>query len=151
MRLRSPRDVWKKLKETFQSLDTAAVDAKLTRLRNIQMSNKETVVEYVNPLESLVHELFEAGHTISDLKKRRTLLCDIHNDFAVVEKVIQMSDKSFTDAVSQLNEEESFKKDGESNEIAIPTRHRWYGEMRRDKRECYKCGKMDISLGAGFR
>lgn len=136
----SPCDVRKKLKDTCHSVATAVMDVTLTSLHNIQMSNEETDVEYVNGLKSLVIKLSDAGHTISDLEKGHIVLRCIHKDF-VVTKVVRMSHKSLPDAVSQLIAEKSSRNDGVSNEIAMPTGHCEYGRKRHGIRECYKYGE----------
>lgn len=41
---------------------TASIDAKLLKLQNVQMSNKESIVKYVIRLESMINELFDTGH-----------------------------------------------------------------------------------------
>lgn len=79
----------------------AAIDAKLTKLQNIKVSDRQTTIEYVNRLDNLVNELHDAGHILSDLEKRHTPLCGLHEDFSVIGKVIKMSDRSPTDAASQ--------------------------------------------------
>lgn len=71
------------------------------------MYNKESIVEYVNSLKSLINELFDVGYSISENEKPRSVLPGLHKDFAVAAKVIQMSKIAFTEAVSRVIIEES--------------------------------------------
>lgn len=102
MQLQNPREVSKRLKQTYQSVVTAAIDAKLAKLQNIKTLDWESIIEYVNCLDHLVKELQDAGQIIMDLEKRCTLLGGLRDEFSVIGKVIRMSDKSFKDAVSHL-------------------------------------------------
>lgn len=86
MRLRNPRDVRKKLYNTCQSVATASIDAKLLKLQNIEMSNKESIVKYATRLKSPINELLEVGHSISENEKLRSFLRGLRQDFAVAAK-----------------------------------------------------------------
>lgn len=69
MRLGISYEVWKRLKETYKSVATAAIDAKPTKLRNIKTLDRESINEYVDHLGNLINELHDGdgGHIKSDL------------------------------------------------------------------------------------
>lgn len=78
------------------------------------MNNEETIVESANRLEHFVNKLYDAGHTTYDLEKRCTPLCVLQKYFAVVARVVRMSDKTFPDAVSQPIVQNGLRDEGET-------------------------------------
>ena len=126
MTLRDPAEVWNTLKSTFQKVSEASVDAKLTRLQNLQMNADEKVVEYANRLDMLVNELASTGHKVSEDEKKRSLLRGLRNEFEITTQVIRVTEKKYAEAVALLIIQEStssskdeckalvsFKKDSE--------------------------------------
>ena len=118
--------VWNTLKSTFQKVSEASVDAKLTKLQNLQMNADEKVVEYGNRLDMLVNELASTGHKVSEDKKKRALLRGLRNEFEIMTQVIRVTEKKYAEAVALLIIQEStssskdeckalvsFKKDSE--------------------------------------
>lgn len=114
-------------------MNSASIDAKLSKLQNIQMTNRAAIVDYVNRLQRLFNELYDTGHTISDMEKCWTLLGGLHKDFAIVEKVGRISDMAFTYAVSQLIVEKSSKDEAEMSKKAMPAQHRGCGGQNSKK------------------
>lgn len=87
------------MKKTVRSVAAAANEAKILKLKNIQMPSKDSIVEFTNHLVSLVNELLGAGHTVTEAEKRCALLRRIHTDFAVISGVTRICDKNFTESV----------------------------------------------------
>lgn len=144
MRLRNPRAVWKRLKETNQSVATAAIDAKLTKLRSIPMSHQENIIEYVNSLDNSVNELHDAGHVKLNFRLRRALLLGLHKVFPVIDRAIWMSDRSLNDAVSHLIVEKSFKDETDCQQKAKAANYQSQGSNLYNNPECYRCGKKGL-------
>lgn len=88
MRPKNSKDEGKKRKDTYQSTVTEYIDADLLKLQNTQISNKESIVEYVCRPNSLVKELFDVVHSMFESEKLKSLLCRLHKYFAVAAKVI---------------------------------------------------------------
>lgn len=74
MTLRKPEEVSGTLRNTFQAVLEASIDAKLTKLQQIRMDGSEPVMKYSNLIHSLLNELIAADHTIQKLEKKRALL-----------------------------------------------------------------------------
>lgn len=66
------------------------------------MTLVEPVVEYVNRVKRMIHDLSVIGQTISKFKKMRSILWKLHSEFDVISKVIGMTENSFSEALSQL-------------------------------------------------
>lgn len=50
MKHRNPLSVHKLLMKTYQSIAKSAINAKVMKLQNVEMSAKESILEYVNQL-----------------------------------------------------------------------------------------------------
>lgn len=109
--------------KTYQSVAAAAIDGRLMNLQKAQISTIESVVEDVNRLERLVSELSDAGHNVSDLKKRVTLLRGLHQEFEVILKVIRMSEKTFAEPVSHGRVGENSKEEQDKVDRAVIRRY----------------------------
>lgn len=140
MKLRNPREVCNTLKRTYQSVAEAAIDAKILKLQNIQMSSKESIVAYTNRLEAPLNELLDAGNTVSRAEKRRALFTKLLKDFNEISRVIRMSDKSFTESVSHLIIEETTKEEEEETERALLSGHQ---SQFKNGIKCHKCGRKE--------
>lgn len=69
--MRCTREVWNTLKVTLQSASEAEIDAMLTNLQNIKLAKRESVVEYSSLIMGVISELESAGHTVTNIEKRR--------------------------------------------------------------------------------
>lgn len=102
MTCRDPCELWNKLKKLFLSVSEASIDAKLTRLQNIKMTAKDSVLEYPNRSEGLVTELQKAQNQILELKMKCALFCGIRRELAITVEVIRLSKMDNNTAVSNL-------------------------------------------------
>lgn len=120
----------------------ASTDAKLRSFQCNQISNKDLIAEYLNRLESLVDEPFDSYQSISKHVKLRSLLRGLPKDFKIASKAIQMSDKTFAEAVSCLVIKKSTRDDEGENGKPSAARLHTQGELVcKKKREYYKCGR----------
>lgn len=72
MRLHNPREDWRRLKETNESVATTTIDAKLAKLQNIALTGRDSTVKYISRLKNFVNELRDDGQIISNLEKPYT-------------------------------------------------------------------------------
>lgn len=77
------------------------------------MSNKISIVQLTNKLENYVNDLVDIDHNISKNRKHCSLLRRLHQDLGVAAKVICMSEKSFSEVMSQMVIEESSREEKE--------------------------------------
>lgn len=91
MTCRGPHEVWQRLKKIFQTVSEASIDAKLTRLHEIKMAEKDCVIEYSNKIQNLLNELQAAGHSVSELVMKLALLRGLRNEISVTAYVIRSS------------------------------------------------------------
>lgn len=100
--LRDPKEVWDKLKEMYQTVSETAIDAKLMKFQQMEMTKGETVIEFANRIESIVNELAAVGHIIREMEKKRAILRGLTTDFAVAAQVIRTGTKKYSEAVADL-------------------------------------------------
>lgn len=81
--LREPISVWAKLRNIYQTVFEASIDARMIQLQNIEMLETETITQYSNKISNLVSELAAIGHGIAKSEKKRHLLRGLLDDFAV--------------------------------------------------------------------
>lgn len=147
MTMRDPRLIWGKLKKSYQAVSEAAIDAKLTKLQGVRMTQNEPVIQYSNKIENLVNELAAAGHIVTNLEKKRALLRGLREEFSVMCQVIRSTGKDYEEAVSQLIIHESSVEETKGSETkALLTsngnrEHHWKRDSKRPPRKCYTCGR----------
>lgn len=104
-RLWDPRDVWINLQDTYQSVGTSSMDAKLPKLQNIQMYSKESIVTYANMLKILVNQLFDVGRNISKSEKLFGLLRGQYQDFEVAASHSHVRKRIFWSSITVAHQE----------------------------------------------
>lgn len=72
--LRDPVEVWENLKENFHTASEAKIDAKLTKLQQMNMEHGDSIVRYAKKIEAVLNELAAIGHRITDLENKRVLI-----------------------------------------------------------------------------
>ena len=143
MMCREPREVWRKLKKLYQSVSEASIDANRTRLHELKMREKDSIIEYSNKIQNLVNELQAAGHSISELEMKRALLKGLRSEFVVTAEVIRSSGVYYSTAVSNLIIRESTMDDTTANkEQALSTKLKNHRKFNKHKsKEYYYCKK----------
>lgn len=132
---RCPRVAWAVLRDTFQAVSEAAVDAKLSQLQSVELEKGERIVEYSSRIVGLVGELQCAGHDVSDLEKKRALLRGLPKEYDVTVESVMASSHTYTEAVSRLIVRETRVREKEEiSPKALMTRDR-------ETRKCFFCGK----------
>lgn len=130
---RCPTEAWNKLRTMFQAVSEASIDAKLTKLQNIQMKKGEKVIEYSNRVEELVSELESAGHPTSVVEKKRALLRGLPTTFDITAETCMGGDFDYDESVAKLIVRETrIIQVDENCETALA--------MKQGKK-CFKCGK----------
>lgn len=161
-KVRCPTEAWNKLRTMFQAVSEASIDAKLTKLQNIQMAKGEKVIEYSNRVEELVSELESAGHHTSGVEKKRALLRGLPSTFDITAETIMGVNFAYDEAVAklvvretrivQVDEKSEFalamketKKCficGKAGHIAKNCWNNNQGKENKKKRRCFKCNKV---------
>lgn len=122
--IRCPEGTWHKLRSMFLAVLKAAVDAKITRLQNIQLEKREKILNYSNRVIELIIELDVAGHNVNRFEQKRALLCSLPSAYEVTAEHILESNFSFEDAFARLIVRESrILQNDKLSEVVSQMRH----------------------------
>lgn len=136
--LRSLMQVRDDLKDMFESVSKASIDALLIQLQNFRMKPDERIMSYVNRLVEIENKLVSIGHRVDNEEKLRALLRGLRSEFGVTAKVVRVTDKTFSEAVSQLVVDEgTIVVDEKSTPVGEPTQ----ALPVMGKFTCYHCGR----------
>ena len=144
MNLRDPIEIWRTLRETFQSVSEASIDAYLSRYQNLKMKGSEGVMDYVNRLKMVENQLYDIGHLLSDADKKRALLRGLREEYKVTAEVVRVTGKTLSEAIAQLimvelslqNDAEDARLGTESHKALSSTEH-----QLTDSKQCSHCGR----------
>lgn len=74
-----------RLMEVYQPLSNAGINAKISRLQQINMGPNESVIIYSRRIDGLVIELKSAGHHVLGLEMKKALLRKLIDSFTVID------------------------------------------------------------------
>lgn len=127
--IRNLREICKMWKSTFHLVVDAVIDTKIMNHKTHKtlrcMYEQEYVVKFENRPDYLENELLDKGQSIKDYEKQQIHFHEMLEDFEdIVAKVVGMSGKIFTKAVSHLIFEEYSQKQEESKGTCIGHRRK---------------------------
>ena len=140
--LRDPRTIWLRLEETYQKISRASIDAYLLQYQELRMATGEKIMEFVNRLQDVENKLIGIGQLLSEDDKRRCLLRGLRSEFAITAEVIRGTDKSISDAISQLLVFEASQiQEGKANETVNVQDDTVRALAANSVKECDHCGR----------
>ena len=116
--IKEPSEVWEKLKDTYESVSKAHLDAYIAQLQVIRMKSTEKIMDLVNLIKTLENKLESIGHIVEPDETRRILLRGVREENSIYVQVIRSSGLSFNKAGSGLItfEAEAQVKEGIDND-----------------------------------
>lgn len=90
------------LRETFQTVSESAINAKLFRLQALILKHGEHILEYSNRLVDLIGKLEGAGHSVTMVEQKRTLLRGLLKEYEATVDAIMVMKHKYNQAVAKL-------------------------------------------------
>lgn len=103
------------------ALSDAPIDSKLTELQSIKLKTGRKIVELSSWILEFFKEIDSAGHSVSILKQKRTLLRALPKEYDVTVEFAMNANCDYHQAVAKLIVRESriIKQDNASNTALI--------------------------------
>lgn len=100
--VKCPRNEWTTLKEMFESVGEASIDAKTLQLQAVVIRKGEDIVNYSRQIQGLVSELEIAGHVVSEMAQKQALFRGLPEDYEVTVELVITFKHIYIEAFSKL-------------------------------------------------
>lgn len=139
--VRCPHHACVTMREMFQTVSEAAIDAELSKLQALTLMNKKHNVKYLYRLVELIGDLEGVGPSVTVVRQKRALLRKFLIDYNIIVEAIMVMKHTYKQAVVKLIVRKTRMQDREvSNEQALATM------TKRERRKCNGCGKIGHAL-----
>lgn len=125
------------LRETFQTVNEAAIDSKLFKLQALTLKKDKNIVDYSSRLVELIIEMDGVGHSVIMMEQKRALPYGLPKEYNVTVEAITAMEHTYNQTVVKPIVRKTRMQDSEeSNEQALVTM------TNQEKRNCFSWGKI---------